>query len=376
MNIPVTKPFLDEKEEAAVKEVIKSGWLSMGPKVAEFEKHVASYVSAKQGIAVSNCTTALHLCLELLGIGAGDEVIVPSLSFIATANSVMYTKAKPVFADVDAKTYNIDPSKIERLITKKTKAIMPVHQIGLPADMDYITEIANKHDVQIIEDAACGMGSEYKSRKIGGISKLTCFSFHARKLITTGDGGMITTTSDELAEKARIMRSHGASVSDLTRHSASKLVFEEYPCLGYNYRMTDMQGAVGIEQFKKLSFILSKRRELAKRYDSILSEIGSIITPHVPSYAKPTYQSYMIRIKGFNKAKRDELLQKLYKDGISARRGIMAIHMEPYYKRAFGKISLPVTEEVTNSSIILPLYPKMTEEEQDFVVERLKSHLA
>lgn len=373
MKIPITKPYMDEREHKACFESIKTGWVSQGPRVAEFESLISGYVNVKYGIATTSCTSALHVALLTMGIKPGDEVIVPSYTFIATANSVLYTGAKPIFVDIDEKTYNIDPNKIEEKITDKTKLIMPVHQVGLPAEINTINQIAKKHNLKVLEDAACALGSEYENKKIGSINT-ACFSFHPRKSITTGEGGMIVTNDKQIEELARILRSHGASISDLARHKSDQVVFEEYPYLGYNYRMTDVQASIGIEQFKKLDYILKRRKELAKKYDDLLSDINSVILPFVPKNCKHNYQSYII---GLDKPKipRDKVMQKLLEKGIATRRGIMAIHREPYYVKRFGQMSLPVTENIVDSTIIIPLFTKMTEEQQDYVVNNLKNIL-
>ena len=373
MKIPITKPFFDQSEQKACFESIKYRWVSQGPKVEQFEKEVSGYAGAKYGIATTSCTTSLHVALLAMGIKPGDEVIVPSYSFIATANSVLYAGAKPVFAEINEKSYNIEPEKVEEKITEKTRMILPVHQVGLPAEMDKINDIAGKNNLLVLEDAACAIGSEYKGRKIGSINT-TCFSFHPRKLITTGEGGMIVTDDKEVEELSRILRSHGASVSDLQRHKSDKVIFEEYPYLGYNYRMTDIQASIGIEQLKKLDLILKKRKELAVRYDDLLGSLSSVVTPFVPDSCRHTFQSYIARLDNAS-VSRDKLMQKLLEKGIATRRGIMAIHKEPYYVKRFGKISLPVTEEAADSTIVLPLFPEMTEEQQDYVVSNLKEAL-
>lgn len=374
MNVPITKPYIGEEEHKACLESIKTGWVSQGPRVAEFEKLIANYSSAKYGIATTSCTTALHIALLAMGIKPKDEVIVPSYTFIATANSVLYAGAKPVFVDINDKTYNIDPDKIQEKITDKTKLIMPVHQVGLPADMDNINKIAHENNLKVMEDAACALGSEYGGKKIGSINT-ACFSFHPRKSITTGEGGMILTNDGEIDNLARILRSHGASVSDLARHKSDKVVFEEYPYLGYNYRMTDVQASIGTVQFKKLDYILKKRKEFAERYNDLFSSIDSVVPPFVPDNCKHSYQSYIIYLDK-PKVSRDELMQKLLEKGIATRRGIMAIHNEPYYIKKFGKISLPITEKMVDSTVILPLFVEMTEEQQDYVVDNIKKILA
>ena len=367
MRIEVAKPYLNEQEQRAVADVIAGGWVSQGPKVAEFENIFAAYVGARYAIATTSCTTALHAALVVSGIGPGDEVIVPSLSFIATANSVVHSGAIPVFADIDPETCNIDVSKIEALITMKTKAIMPVHQVGLPADLDSIQLIAQKHNLMVIEDAACAIGSEYKGKRIGGYGNTACFSFHPRKIITTGEGGIITTDSPEMAERLRRFRHHGMSVSDLERHASQKIIIESYPELGYNYRMTDMQAALGIVQMQKLAEILKKRLDIADRYNKAFSEISSLRVPRIPEYALHNYQSYWLEVLDKSRVSRNMLMQRLLEQGISSRRGIMAIHREPCY---IGyKAKLPETERITDKTIILPLYPSMTDDEVRHVIE-------
>ena len=371
--IPITKPFIGEEEKKACFDAIGSGWVSQGVKVKDFENLISNYVNANYAIATSSCTTALHIALLSMGIKKDDEVIVPSFTFIATANSVLYTGAKPVFVDIDEKTYNIDPAKIEEKITNKTKAIIPVHQIGLPADLEEINEIADKYNLKVLEDAACSLGSMYKGKMVGSINT-ACFSFHPRKSITTGEGGMIVTNDENVDKIARVLRSHGASISDLERHNSRGIITEKYENLGYNYRMTDLQASIGIEQFKKLDYILKRRRELAHRYNDLLKNLDSVVIPFVPEGYIHTYQSYMIKLNNSN-IKRDELMQKLLEGGISTRRGIMTIHREPYYIKSFGYANLPVTEKVSDSTIIIPLFVEMTEEQQDYIVKNIKDNL-
>lgn len=373
-NIPITKPYLGEEEKQVVSQVIESGWVSQGPKVAEFEERFAEYVGARYAVATTSCTTALHAALAVSGLGPGDEVIVPSLSFIATANSVVYCNAMPVFADIDPETCNIDVEKIEGAITKKTKAIMPVHQMGLPADLDSIQKIADKYNLIVIEDAACAIGSEYKGKKIGGHGNIACFSFHPRKIITTGEGGMITTDDPEIAARLRRFRHHGMSVSDIERHVANKIIIETYPDLGYNYRMTDIQAAMGLEQVKRLPFIIKTRRQIAEIYDEELSKIPHVRVPQVPTYAFHNYQSYWIELLESAPVDRNMLMSKLLEKGIATRRGIMAIHMEPYYK-GYSRLSLPTTEKITMNTVLLPLYPTLSSEEQSYITNSLKEIL-
>jgi dTDP-4-amino-4,6-dideoxygalactose transaminase len=338
----------------------------------EFEKRVAELVGARYALATSNCTTALHLSLLALGIGAGDEVLVPSYSFIATANSILHAGATPVFVDIDARTYNMDPLLLEEKITPRTKAIMPVHQIGLAADIDAIQAVARKHNLLVLEDAATMIGGTYKDRKIGAHSPAVCFSFHPRKAITTGEGGMVTTNDAEVAQKVEMLRSHGANVSDYARHGAGKVIIEEYPVLGYNFRMTDIQGAIGVEQLKKLDWILGRRLELGARYNAAFADLDFIETPYEPPYAKHTYQSYCLRLAHNAPLTRDELMAKMQAAGIATRRGVMAAHLEPFYINKFGRVPLPVTEQATRETIILPIYAQMTEAEQYTVISTLR----
>src|SRR6266702_8854434 len=297
MTVPITKPALTEEEARAPYESIKSGWVTQGPKVAEFERAVASYVGAKHGIATTSCTTGLHLALASIGVGRGDEVIVPSFTFIASANAVLYTGADVVFCDIDARTFNVDPSDVEKRITKRTKAIMPIDQIGLGCDIDAVNDIAKHHGVDVVEDAAPAIGESYKGRRVGSNAHQTVFSFHPRNVITTGEGGMITTDDDALADRARKLRAHGMSVSDLERHRSDRVIIEEYNELGCNYRMTDIQASIGLVQLRRLPELLRIRIAKAERYNKELPEIKGLVIPYVPPYATHTYQSYCLRLE-------------------------------------------------------------------------------
>lgn len=367
--IPVTRPAFGLSEEAAVVEVLRSGWVTQGPRVGEFEAKFAEYVNAPHAIAVSSCTTALHLALVAAGIGAGDEVLCPSLSFIATANAIIHAGAVPVFVDIDPFTYNMDPDSIEGAVTSRTKAILVVHQIGLPAALDEIGAIARRRGLIVIEDAACAIGAEYKGRRIGQPhSIMACFSFHPRKILTTGDGGMITTADPDLAIRLRRLRQHAMSVSDIARHSSARVTIESYDEVGYNYRMTDIQAAVGLSQLHRLDDMLARRRELAQRYTERLSSLGWLHTPIEPTLYKHNFQSYMLRLDAAAPVSRDQLMQELLDRGISTRRGIMAIHRERPYGDGHWEARLPVTNRVTDTTLILPLFHDMIRDEQEYVI--------
>jgi dTDP-4-amino-4,6-dideoxygalactose transaminase len=374
-SIPITKPYLTGNEGAAVAEVVASGWVSQGPKVREFEQAFAERVGAADAVATTNCTTALQLALHVTGVGPGDEVIVPSLSFIATANAVWQCGATPVFADIDPRTYNLDPEAAERAITPRTKAIMPVHQVGLPADMDAFLDISRRTGVAIVEDAACAIGATYRGRPIGSLGPLACFSLHPRKVITTGEGGMIAVQDPAVARRLRMLRQHAMDVSDLARHSADRVVVEHYPERGWNHRMTDMQAALGLCQLEVLDEILSERRRLAERYTAALEAIPTLHAPYDPPESVRTWQSYCVRVDPRSPETRDELMQRLLEAGIATRRGVMASHLERAYT-GDGPFDLPHTEAAAAEVIILPLFPGMTDREQDFVIRNLASPLS
>lgn len=372
MNVPVTRPLTGAKEQEAVASVIESGWLTQGPKVTEFEQALANYLGAQHVVATSNCTTALHLALMLLDIKPGDEVIVPSYTWIATANVVRITGAAPVFADIDLDTFNVSASTIEAVITKRTRAVMPVHQFGLPADLDRVMEVAEHYKLPVIEDAACAIGSRYKNTPIGSLGNLTCFSFHPRKVITTGEGGALVTDDSDLAARARVLLNHGASVSDLIKHKAGTveaLLAEEFNEVGYNYRMTNMQGALGVVQMERLEEILALRRGLARRYSEAFSNSPYIVVPHGPDFAQPNWQSYALRISDNCPAPRNAIAQSLLDAGIACRPAYMACHLQPAYRELYPKLILPNTEKALETVLILPLYPQMTEMEQQHVID-------
>jgi dTDP-4-amino-4,6-dideoxygalactose transaminase len=370
--IPIAKPYLNQDDAQAAYDVIMSGWITQGPRVQEFEEKFAAYTGAQHAVAVSNCTTGLHLAMIVAGIGTGDEVICPSMSYIATANSIMYVGAKPVFAEVHPETYNLDVNDAEKRITSKTKAILLVHQIGMPADIDAFRALCDKHNLLLIEDAACAAGSSYKGKKIGAHSDLVCFSFHPRKVISTGDGGMVTTNNAAYAERMKLLRQHGMSVNAGARHGATKIIFEDHLEIAYNYRMTDIQAAVGIHQLEKLDWIVEERRKIAQRYLTELADISCIRLPKEESGYFTNWQSFSIYVKPEARLSRNELMQALLDKGIASRRGVMTSHRETAYKAMCEGLSLPRTEEACDRSIIIPLYVPMKDEDIDTVIEVLK----
>jgi perosamine synthetase len=374
MEVPFARPYLRGDEGAAVAEAIASGWVSQGPRVRAFEAAFARRVGAAEAVAVSNCTVALQLALYVAGVGPGDEVIVPSMSFIATANAVWQCGATPVFADVDPRTFNLDPAAAERAVTGATKAIMPVHQLGLPADMDAFFAIADRHRLTLVEDAACAIGATYKGRAIGSLGPPACFSLHPRKVITTGEGGMIAVQDPAVADRLRRLRQHAMDVSDLARHAASDVVIESYPERGWNYRMTDMQAALGLCQLEALDDILADRRRLAERYTAAIEEIDFVAPPFEPGYGERTWQSYAVTLAADAPVDRNELMRRLLAEGIPTRRGVMAVHEEDAY--AGVPADLPHTEAASRSSLMLPLFAGMTDEQQDHVIGGLATHLA
>ena len=378
MRIPLARPELGEEEIAKVAETIRSGWITQGPRVAEFERAFAEYVGAPAAVAVSSCTTALHLSLLLLGVRAGDEVIVPSHTFIASANAIRYCGARPVFADIEPDTLNLSPQAVADALTPRTKALMVVHQIGRPANLDALKIISDTAGIPMIEDAACATGSEYRGRKIGANSyaALVCFSFHPRKIMSTGDGGMITTDNPAWAERLRRLRQHGMSVNDLQRHQASSIITEEYHELGYNYRMTDIQGALGLVQLGRLPQIIERRRALAATYDRELAGLSRLGLFQEPPEARWNHQTYAVRLMEADAAQRDALMQKLLDTGIATRRGIMSIHREACYREDAAGNSWPESERASDQCICLPLYSQMSAGEQSYVLEHLRRALA
>jgi perosamine synthetase len=390
-SIPIAKPLLGEAEAEAARRAILSGWVTQGPEVAAFEQEFAAYVGGQYACAVSNCTTALHLALLTVGVQPDDEVVTVSHSYIATANSIRYCGAIPVFVDIEPQTYNINPVLIEAAISPRTRAILVVHQMGMPCDLKAILEIARQHSLPVIEDAACAIGSEIlwdgQWEKIGKPhADIACFSFHPRKVITTGDGGMITTNNPEWDSQFRLWRQHSMSVPDTVRHGAKQVIFESYPTLGYNYRMTDIQAAVGREQLKRLPEIIERRRFLARRYHQLLADIPGLKLPTEPIWARSNWQSYCIRLS--QQYDQLQVMQAMLDAGIGTRRGIMCAHREPAYCQeawSCGVVQescncegnscdrLIESEKVQDTAILIPLFHHMSEQEQDAVVNELKT---
>lgn len=391
MRVPIAKPYFSKEEKKAVSDVLESGWVVQGPKVAEFETMVSRFTGANHARASSSCTTALHLALIALGIGHGDEILVPSFTFVASANSIEYTGAKPVFMDIDPNTFCIDSNKIEKYVVRtkkrggKVKGVMPVHLFGLCADMHAIMELAKQYNLLVVEDAACALGSLIGSKHAGTFGDAGCFSFHPRKSITTGEGGMLVTDNPEIAAIVSSLRDHGASVSDFDRHEKDGCLLPAFDILGYNYRLTDLQAGIGIEQMKKLLWIIEKRVEKARKYDAELGGIECVQVPNVPEGYKHTYQAYVLTLRDSQHSKvtlkaieklnraRNTIMRRLSEKGIATRQGTSAVHRLGYYHKKYGlrDDDFPLSLQADRLTIALPLYPQMTDEEQDYVIENM-----
>lgn len=374
-TIPISLPSTGEEEWQALQEPLLSGWLTQGPKVADFEAKFAERHGVKHAIATTSCTTALHLILTALGIGPGDEVIVPAFTWVSTANVVLYCGATPVFVDVTPQSYNLAIDQVVAKVTDQTKAIIPVHLFGRCVDIDALIEVAP--NIPLVEDAACAAGAAYKGRAAGSLGIAGAFSFHPRKSITTGEGGMITTNDDALAEKMRIFRNHGASISEEQRHRGPKpYLLPEFNLLGFNYRMTDLQGAVGLVQLSKLNYLLQERRHWASYYNRQLAGLGWLQTPDVTREYEHGWQAYVCYVdEACAPMRRNQLMEVLQIQGISTRPGTHAVHMLGYYKDRFGikPEDFPGAWQCDQYTLALPLHNRMTAEDYDYIVAALKN---
>ncbi len=370
MNIPYGRQFIDEEDINAVIEVLRSDYLTTGPMVTEFEKKVCEYTGAKYAVAVANGTAALHIACLAAGIGKDDEVITTPITFAASSNCVLYCGGKPVFADIDSKTYNIDPNDIERKITSKTKAIIPVHYAGQPCDMDRIYNIADKHNLIVIEDAAHALGAEYKDKKIGSLSDMTCFSFHPVKPITTGEGGMITTNDEKLYNKLRLFSTHGITRDENLMSKNDGGWYYEQLELGYNYRITDISCALGVSQMNKLNGFIEKRRNIADKYNKAFKDMKNIEIPFQQEGCISGWHLYMIKINNQNRA---EVFVKLRDKGIGVNVHYIPVYKHPYYQNnGYSDVVCKNAEEFYDRCITLPIHPALTEEEQNYVIEVIR----
>ena len=383
MNIPIAKTNLLDSEIESVLSPLHSGWLVQGPRVKEFEDKWSAFTNADHSIAVTSCTSALHLSLAALGFGPEDEAIVPAFTWISTANVIEHLGGRVVFCDIDLETFNLDISALESKVTKRTKAILPVHLFGLPADMDPIVQLANKYNLRIVEDAACGFGSLYKGMHVGNAGDTGCFSFHPRKAITTGEGGMVTTNDEAIAEKIRRLRDHGAEMTDLQRHHGARpYLLADHPDAGYNQRMTDLQGALGSSQMDRAHDIVEERRAIADRYNKAFQDIPWLNKPFTGKGFTHGYQSYpcLFEPEGISEnsiprinSLRNSWMDQLQEDGISTRPATHAVHMLSYYRKKYRiePKAFPNAYAADQCSISFPLFHGMKEEDQDFVIEKV-----
>ncbi|MBV8159821.1 MAG: DegT/DnrJ/EryC1/StrS family aminotransferase [Acidimicrobiia bacterium] len=374
-RIAIAAPCIGDEEWEAVREPLTSGWLTQGPKVAAFEAAFSDRHQVAHALAVTSCTTGLHLALAALGIGDGDEVIVPAFTWVATANAVLYCGATPVFVDVDTDTYNLDPAQLERALTARTRAVIPVHLFGLCADMDAIRD-AVPDDVALVEDAACAVGATYKGRPAGGLGRVASFSFHPRKIITTGEGGMVTTDDPELYAAATMLRNHGAAVSEEERHGGPQpYLLPDFEVMGFNYRMTDLQGAVGLVQLGRLDALLEGRRRLASVYGESLGEIGWLQAPVVSGDYGHSWQSYVCLVAADAPLPRNDLMERLHARGVSTRPGTHAVTELGFYRKRFPQPlgACARAAELEHRTLALPLHNGMTEDDVAFVVDSLRA---
>jgi dTDP-4-amino-4,6-dideoxygalactose transaminase len=370
-QIPLLKPWIDEDETNAVVEVLRSGWITLGPRVEEFEKQVTRLVGAPHAIAVNSATSGLHLAFQVAGLRPGDKVIVPAHTCMATVNGIVLAGGIPVFADIDHRTFNLDIGAVEEAMDDSVRAIALVHQIGLPADLDAFGEFARKHQLLLIEDAATAFGAKYRSRYLGAHGNPTVFSFHPRKMITTGEGGMLILSDADQAQRARRLRSAGASISDLVRHQAKGVLQQVYPEPGFNYRLTDLQAAVGLAQLRKLPQMLEARAQQADYYSQQLRAVDEIQTPFVPSNCCHCFTSYCVTIAKGTHEIISWILDDLAAEGISCRRGIQPLYREPHFRESHRGMYLPNTEAAAAKTIFLPIFPGLTRPQQDRVVHCL-----
>lgn len=375
-NIAIALPCTGDDEWQAVREPLASGWLTQGPKVSAFEKAFAAMHGVPHALATTSCTTALHLALAAMEIGPGDEVIVPSFTWIATANVVLYCGATPVFADVDRNTFTIDVADALRRVTPRTRAIIPVHLFGLCADVDALRS-ALPARVRIVEDAACAAGARDRGRPAGSLGDAGCFSFHPRKSVTTGEGGMLTTADGTLAERAEMLRNHGASVSEEARHKGPRPhILPDFNLLGFNYRMTDLQGAVGLVQLGKLDRFIDERAAAAQRYRDAFADLPWLRCPAEPPHGRHAWQAFVTYVdEASAPAPRNALMDRLQAMGVATRPGTHAVHMLGYYRERFGLSAddFPGARDCDRQSMAIPLHNRMSEEDYAYVIECIRA---